>query len=439
MATTPVNQPKPVSPEVHDLLAELDEARETLRALKYGQVDALVVTGSDNEERIFALQGSDKIAQSIFEQSAEAIVVCDVTGTVIRASEAAHEICGTNPLLQPFNHVFPLRLPSNGANAGPKYFQIAEILSGAVIKGLLVEYARANGGQRLINVSASPLRDGKQEVHGCVVILLDVTAHRSAENELKAAMEREREARNQLQTSLQIREEFLGVISHELRTPLMSILGWAQLLDKAADPSPEQLKTGLRTIERNARIQVRIIEDMLDLSRIVTGKLRLDIEKVNAARVVGDVLDTMRPAAEAKNIELYYEPCDTALVINVDAQRLQQVIWNLVANAIKFTPRDGRVKVAVVVGDAQLEIVVSDTGAGIDSSFLPHVFDRFRQADSSTTRQNHGIGLGLAIVRHIVELHQGTVSAQSDGLGKGSVFKVRLPVPPQSIVSAARI
>ena len=432
MPSTPVNQPKPVTPEVNDLMAELEEARETLRALKYGQVDALIVTGSDNEERVFALLGSDKIAQSIFEQSAEAIVVCDITGTVIRASEAAHEICGANPLLQPFSHVFPLRLPSAGANAGQKYFQIDEVLAGAVYKGLFVEYSCADGRQRLINVSASPLRDAKQEVHGCVIILLDVTAHKTAENELKAAIEREREARNQLQASLQIREEFLGVISHELRTPLMSILGWAQLLEKAVSPSPEQIKTGLRTIERNARIQVRIIEDMLDLSRIVTGKLRLDIDKVNAARVVGDVLDTMRPAAEAKNIELHFEPCDPAIVINADAQRVQQVIWNMVANAIKFTPKDGRVNVAVVVGEAFLEIIVSDTGAGIDPAFLPHVFDRFRQADSSTTRQNHGIGLGLAIVRHIVELHQGTVSAQSDGLGKGSVFKVRLPVPQQN-------
>ncbi|HWS86245.1 MAG TPA: PAS domain S-box protein [Pyrinomonadaceae bacterium] len=231
------------------------------------------------------------------------------------------------------------------------------------------------------------------------------------------------------QESSRLKDEFLATVSHELRTPLTAILGWAHML-RAGKFNDESARRAFETVERNARAQAQLIDDLLDVSRIVTGKLRIDVRPVDPNSFIEAAVEAVRPAAEAKGVRLQ-KVIDTGLVtVSGDPVRLQQVVWNLLSNAIKFTPRGGRVQVRMERVNSHVEIAVSDTGAGIPPEFLPHVFDRFRQADMKTTRQHGGMGLGLAIARHLVELHGGTVKAESGGEGHGATFTVLLPVAP---------
>ena len=244
----------------------------------------------------------------------------------------------------------------------------------------------------------------------------------------KAAAENERLYR-QAEESSRLKEEFLATISHELRTPLSAILGWARML-RLGQLSPENTAKALDTIERNARAQAQLVDDLLDVSRIITGKLRMDVRPADPNSFIDAAVEAVRPAADAKGVRVQ-KVMDTGLLsIPGDPVRLQQVVWNLLSNAIKFTPREGRVQIRSERVNSHLEIVVSDTGQGISADFLPHVFDRFRQADQKTSRQHGGMGLGLAIVRHLVELHGGTVQAHSEGEGKGATFTVMLPISP---------
>jgi signal transduction histidine kinase/ActR/RegA family two-component response regulator len=229
------------------------------------------------------------------------------------------------------------------------------------------------------------------------------------------------------QESSRLKDEFLATMSHELRTPLNAILGWANLLSRGS-LDEESAADALETIERNARSQVRLIEDLMDVSSIITGKLRLDVRPVALADVVEAATDAVRPAAQAKNIRLQVLLDPQAGPVSGDPERLQQVIWNLLSNALKFTPKGGRVQVRLERINSHVEITVSDNGQGISAEFLPHVFDRFRQADSTITRNVGGLGLGLSIVRQLVELHGGTVHVVSPGEGQGTTFTVSLPI-----------
>jgi len=222
------------------------------------------------------------------------------------------------------------------------------------------------------------------------------------------------------------KDEFLATMSHELRTPMTAILGWAQLL-RSNTLGEADFEHALEIVERNALAQNKLIDDLLDISRIITGKLRLDVRSVDPASVVAAVVESLRPSAEAKAIRLQTLIDPHAGPISGDADRLQQIVWNLLSNAIKFTPKGGRVQVRLERADSHVEIVVSDSGKGIGAEFLPHVFDRFRQADSTSTRKHGGMGLGLSIVRQLVELHGGTVSVESGGAGQGATFIVQLP------------
>jgi PAS domain S-box-containing protein len=244
----------------------------------------------------------------------------------------------------------------------------------------------------------------------------------------RAASENERLYR-QAEESSRLKEEFLATISHELRTPLSAILGWTRML-RLGQLSPENSAKALDTIERNARAQTQLVDDLLDVSRIITGKLRMDVRPTDPNSFIEAAVEAVRPAAEAKGVRVQKVIDTGAIAIPGDPVRLQQVIWNLLSNAIKFTPRGGRVQIRSERVNSHLEIVVSDTGQGIASDFLPHVFDRFRQADQKTSRQHGGMGLGLAIVRHLVEMHGGTVWANSEGEGKGATFIVQLPITP---------
>jgi CheY-like chemotaxis protein len=234
-------------------------------------------------------------------------------------------------------------------------------------------------------------------------------------------------AREEAETASRAKDEFLGVLSHELRTPLNALMGWTRML-QTGKLDEELMARAIETINRNVQLQARLIEDMLDVSRIISGKLRLDAQPTDPTIVVNAALDTLRPAADAKNIRLQVVMDFGAGLVLGDPARLQQVIWNLLANAIKFTPRSGRVQVQLERINSHIEITVSDTGPGIDEAFLPHVFERFRQADSTSTRVHGGLGLGLAIVRHLVELHGGTVEAGNRTDRRGAVFSVRLPL-----------
>ncbi|HWM94649.1 MAG TPA: ATP-binding protein [Thermoanaerobaculia bacterium] len=240
-------------------------------------------------------------------------------------------------------------------------------------------------------------------------------------------LRREQEARAEAESASRAKDEFLGLLSHELRTPLNAILGWTKLLSTGR-LEPDAVARAIETIERNSRLQARLIEDMLDLSRIVSGKLRLDAQPVDLTTVINAAVDTSRPAADAKDIRIQLVLDFGAGMVLGDPVRLQQVIWNLLSNAIKFTPKHGRVQVQLLRINSHLEILVSDSGPGIDEEFLPYVFDRFRQADSTPSKKHGGLGLGLSIVRHIVELHGGTVEAGNQSDGTGAVFSVKLPV-----------
>jgi PAS domain S-box-containing protein len=239
-------------------------------------------------------------------------------------------------------------------------------------------------------------------------------------------LERERAARAETERASQMKDEFLATLSHELRTPLNAILGWAHIL--RAEPTPEDVAQGLEIIERNARVQTQIIEDLLDMSRIISGKVRLEVQRIDLATVVRAAVETVTPAAHAKGIRLQTVLDAQAGPISGDPNRLQQVFWNLLTNAVKFTPRGGRVHVLLERVNSHLEVSVIDTGEGIAPDFVPHVFDRFRQADGGTARRHGGLGLGLAIVKQLVELHGGSVRVKSGGLGMGATFVVHLPL-----------
>jgi PAS domain S-box-containing protein len=272
----------------------------------------------------------------------------------------------------------------------------------------------AGGEFRSFLTRVTPLRDEAGHVVRWFGTNTDV-------EELHAALRHAEEANR-------VKDEFLATVSHELRTPLTAILGWAHMLRSgqfAGDTSK-----ALETIERNARAQAQLIDDLLDVSRIITGKLRMDVQPIDPNSFIDDSVEAIRPAAEAKGVRVQKIMDTGATTVVGDPVRLQQVVWNLLSNAVKFTPKGGRVQVRLERVDSHVEISVADTGAGIEPEFLPYVFERFRQADGRTTRQHGGLGLGLAIVRHLVELHGGTVRAESAGANQGSTFRVILPVPP---------
>ena len=234
-------------------------------------------------------------------------------------------------------------------------------------------------------------------------------------------------ARAEAEAANRIKDEFLATLSHELRTPLTSLLGWSSVL-REAKRDEKVLSQGLDAIDRNARVQAQLIDDLLDVSRIVSGKLNLEVRPLDITAVARAAITVVRPAADAKNISIDYFAEPGLGAISADSARLHQIIWNLLSNAVKFTPNGGKICVRVEQDGADARVTVKDTGQGIEPEFLPRVFDRFLQADSSTTRSFGGLGLGLAIVRHLVELHGGTVSAQSDGLNKGATFSVTFPL-----------
>jgi PAS domain S-box-containing protein len=294
---------------------------------------------------------------------------------------------------------------------------------------LSMEYRlrRADGEYRWILDQGVPRFVPDGSFVGYIGSCLDISERKQAEEERMRLLQSEQEARRKAEEASRLKDEFLANVSHELRTPLTAVLGWAQML-QAGHLDQKRTTDALDAIARNARSQTQLIDDLLDVSRIITGRLSLDVTAVDLATVIDAAIEAVRPAAEAKGVRIQ-KIVDTGVgSVAADEHRLQQIVWNLLSNAIKFTSRKGRVQITLQRVNSSIEIAVSDSGAGISPEFLPYVFDRFRQADMSTTRQHSGLGLGLAIVRHLTELHGGTVQAESAGEGQGSTFTIRLPL-----------
>lgn len=334
---------------------------------------------------------------------------------------------------------------------------LAQLRAGQRIEHYETVRVRKDGRLIDISLTVSPIKGPNGQIIGASKIARDITEQRQARHALDEASERVRLALDETkkaraeaeraavenkrlygkaEESSGLKEEFLATISHELRTPLSAILGWTRML-RLGQLSPENSAKALDTIERNARAQAQLVDDLLDVSRIITGKLRMDVRPADPNTFIDAAVEAVRPAADAKGVHVQKVIDTSAISIPGDLVRLQQVVWNLLSNAIKFTPRGGHVQIRSERVNSNLEIIVSDTGQGIPSNFLPHVFDRFRQADQKTSRLHGGMGLGLAIVRHLVELHGGTVCANSEGEGKGATFTVMLPITPVYQVDAS--
>jgi PAS domain S-box-containing protein len=294
---------------------------------------------------------------------------------------------------------------------------------------------RKDGSRFWAHVTITALRDESGHLRGYAKLTRDLSERQRAQTREEYAalrdqmLEAERAARIEAQRTVHMKDEFLATLSHELRTPLNAILGWTQVLRMRAKGSEEsQLVQGLTVIERNARAQVQLIDDLLELSRILAGQVRLDVQRVALVDVIRNAMESVQPAADGKGVRLESVLDARRGIVSGDAARLQQIVWNLLSNAIKFTPKGGRIQVLLERVNSHIEITVSDTGIGISAEFLPHVFGRFTQQDSTPARKYGGLGLGLAISKQLVELHGGSISAKSAGEGKGAAFIVRLPL-----------
>jgi hypothetical protein len=309
---------------------------------------------------------------------------------------------------------------------------IEDLAATGVCRPFEKEFVRKDGARVPVLIGVATMEGSSTQLIG---IAVDLTERKRAERERAELLEREQEARREAERANRLKDEFLATVSHELRTPLNAIIGWTHLL-RAPDRDAATSAEGLDVIDRNARIQAQLIDDLLDVSRIVSGKLRVNARRTDLSKVVDATVQSARPAVDAKQIRLVTDYVGSPSVVWADPDRMQQVVWNLLSNAIKFTPRGGLVEVSLSARDGHVELSVRDTGQGIKPEFLPNVFAAFRQGDGTATRKYGGLGLGLAIVRHLVEMHGGTVEAQSEGLDKGATFKVILPAHGERRVAA---
>jgi PAS domain S-box-containing protein len=314
----------------------------------------------------------------------------------------------------------------------PDHIDEEEMILKRLRKGERIEHFEtvrvSKSGRALdIDLTVSPVRNRKGEIVGASKIARDISARKQADLDRARLLDREQEARRLAEAASLAKDEFVAQISHEIRTPLNSILGWATML-RSGQLEGAQTARALEAIERNAKVQIQLIEDLMDISRIIKGQMQLRIRPVEIQEIVQAALDSIRPAAAAKLINLQTQVNATSRFISGDPDRLQQVLWNLLSNAVKFTPAGGHIDVTVNDPGRQLQIIISDSGVGISAEFLPQVFDRFTRARAGSPEQNSGLGLGLAIVRQLVELHGGTITAASPGEGQGATFTITLPV-----------
>ena len=361
---------------------------------------------------------------SIVDSSEDAIISKSLAGIITSWNNSAERMFGYTPeeaIGKSITIVIPAELREE------ETMILSRLRQGERIEHFETIRLTKSGKRINISLTVSPVRNKLGEIIGASKIARDITDKVRAEEEHARLLASERAARERAEAASRAKDEFVAMISHEIRSPLNAILGWSQMLRQGA-LDKTATTNALESIERNARAQAQLVSDLLDVSRVITGKLRINARPVDIMDSLESALESVHPAAEAKQIILDVQTEPYATVVTGDADRLQQVLWNLLSNAVKFTPRKGRVSVKITRIDSYLEVAVSDSGIGIPQEFLPFIFDRFSQADTTSTRKHAGLGLGLAIARHIVELHGGTITAESAGEGKGSTFRITLPV-----------
>jgi PAS domain S-box-containing protein len=368
-------------------------------------------------------ESEERARRTLMEQMLAGVVEADPYGRFGMVNQRFCDIIGYTEAELVGMHVYEVTHPEDAPRCGEFYQRLLNTGESFVLEK---RYLRKDGSEIWVNINVSPVYNAQGEIEKAVAVVIDITDRKRAEREREQLLKQEKAARAEAQAANQSKDEFLTVVSHELRSPLNSILGYARLLrTRASDEA--QIRQTLEIIERNGRMQLKLIEDLLDTARIISGKLKLEVQSAPLAGIVTAALEAVRPAAQAKGIEMVSEISPFAGQITGDAGRMQQVVWNLLSNAIKFTPQSGRVDLQVESVNHHVRITVSDTGKGIEPEFLPFVFDRFRQSDSSSARRFGGLGLGLSLVKQLVELHGGTVEAASDGPGRGATFTVTLP------------
>ena len=352
----------------------------------------------------------------VVESSDDAIVSKDLNSIIISWNPAAERMFGyseAEAVGKSIRMIIPDELQ------GEEDIVLAKIRAGDKVDHYETVRQRKDGSRLNVSLTVSPIRDASGAIIGASKIARDVTDRVRMEHENARLFAEAQEANR-------IKDDFLAVLSHELRSPLNAIVGYSRLMRGQMLP-PDQVSRAIETLERNARWLTQIVDDVLDISRIVSGKVRLDVQTVEPAVILDNAVATIQPSADAKNVRIQTLLDPRVGPISGDPARLQQVMWNLLSNAVKFTPKGGRVQLRLERVNSHIEIVVSDTGIGISREFLPYVFERFRQADSGSTRRTGGLGLGLAIVKHLVEMHGGTVRADSPGENQGATFTVALP------------
>jgi PAS domain S-box-containing protein len=400
------------------------------RSIQRSQGSALQALASERERdrTAEALSQAEARLAAIVESSDDAIIGKTLEGIVTSWNGGAQRIFGYTMQEMIGQPIFRLAPPDRPDEMRAVLEQIRR---GKRVEHFETERIRKDGERIHVSLTVSPIMDSTGRIVGASKVARDVSDRKRSEQERELLLENAERARAEAEAASRAKDAFLATVSHELRTPLSPILAWSTMLRQGAlDAS--KTERALETIERCARNQAQLVEDLLDVSRIVAGKLRLGVRPVDVEPVVRAAIDVVRPAAEAKEIRLEVVLDPDSGRVSGDPERLQQVVWNLLSNAVKFTPRGGRVRAVLERVGSHLEIAVSDSGQGIARDFLPYVFERFRQADGTTTRAHGGLGLGLAIVRHIVELHGGSVHAESPGEGGGAVFTVRLPLLPRA-------
>jgi len=413
-----------------------DDEEQELRSVAEQNAQSINLARRRAEE---ALRKQSDWLRVTLSSIGDAVISTDVEGHVTFMNPVAESLTGwgeAEAMGRSLTDIFQIL---NEESRQPVENPALRALSSVTIVGLANHtiLIAKDGTEWPIDDTAAPIRSQEGEVLGVVLVFRDISERKRMESERERLLSSAQAAQKEAEQANRLKDEFLATASHELRTPLTAVVGWSRML-RTGKLDAENSARALEAIERNATLQTKLIDDLLDVSRIITGKLILDRRAIEMAHVLSDAVNTVRPAADAKHITIVTSfDAETGPVLG-DANRLQQVVWNLLSNAVKFTPKNGRIEVGLQRVNSQAEISVRDSGEGISSEFLPYVFDRFRQGDGKTTRLHSGLGLGLAIVRQLVELHGGTVNAHSDGPGRGATFEMRLPVLSINLVPGSK-
>lgn len=424
------------------MLTASGDVRTVVEAMKHGAQDYLIKGQTSPEHLALAIDNAiEKVAlrnelerqrkwlRTTLASIGDGVIACDTAGEVTFMNEVAENLTGwrqEDALGRSLTEIFDI---VNEQTRQPVENPLLRVLGEGRIVGLAnhtILIAR-DGVERPIDDSAAPIRNNYGELIGAILVFRDISERKRAEAEREALLRREQRLREQAEEANRLKDIFLSTVSHELRTPLTPILGWARML-RVKNFDEEARRHAVEIIERNAESQKQLIDDLLDVSRIVTGKLFLERRPVDLHQVIESAIETVMSAAEMKGVEIQADLQPGSDLVMGDTHRLRQVFWNLLSNAVKFTPKGGSVRVRAAREGSQLKVTVKDNGQGIPADFLPYVFDRFRQADGASTRMHGGLGLGLAIVRHLTELHGGAVGVASEGENLGAEFMIMLPL-----------